>query len=89
MPTAFGYLSKLRIRYAIATSGVLESARPSLELLQVDPKVPIVTRDQVRHAKPDPDLFLAAAERLGMSIHNSIAVGDSIWDLLAAGAPER
>ena len=84
-----GYLSKLRIRYAIATGGVLERARPSLELLQVDPKVPIVTRDQVRHAKPDPDLFLAAADRLGMSIHNSIVVGDSIWDLLAAGAPER
>jgi len=38
----------------------------------------------VRHAKPDPDLFLAAAERLGVSIHNSIVVGDSVWDLLAA-----
>jgi phosphoglycolate phosphatase-like HAD superfamily hydrolase len=38
----------------------------------------------VRHAKPDPDLFLAAAERLGVSIHDSIVVGDSVWDLLAA-----
>jgi phosphoglycolate phosphatase-like HAD superfamily hydrolase len=46
--------------------------------------VPIVTRDQVRHAKPDPDLFLAAAERLGVEIESAIVVGDSIWDLLAA-----
>lgn len=78
------YLSKLRIPYAIATSGPIESARPSLELLQVDSTVPIITRDQVRHAKPDPDLFLAAAEKLGVSIHDSTVVGDSIWDLLAA-----
>ena len=38
----------------------------------------------VRYAKPDPDLFLAAAERLGVPIHNCVVVGDSIWDLLAA-----
>jgi len=44
----------------------------------------VITRDQVRHAKPDPDLFLAAAQRLGVSIHDSIVVGDSVWDLLAA-----
>jgi phosphoglycolate phosphatase-like HAD superfamily hydrolase len=43
-----------------------------------------VTRDEVERAKPDPDLFLAASERLGVDISNSIVVGDSIWDLLAA-----
>ena len=43
-----------------------------------------VPRDQVRHAKPDPDLFLAAAERLGVRIDAALVVGDSIWDLLAA-----
>jgi phosphoglycolate phosphatase-like HAD superfamily hydrolase len=46
--------------------------------------VPVITRDQVQYAKPDPDLFLAAAERLGVPISTSIVVGDSIWDLLAA-----
>ena len=46
--------------------------------------VPVVTRDQVAHAKPDPDLFLAAAERLGADIEESVVVGDSVWDLLAA-----
>ena len=46
--------------------------------------MPVVTRDQVAHAKPDPDLFLAAAERLGRPLHDAIVVGDSVWDLLAA-----
>jgi len=44
----------------------------------------VVTRDQVKYAKPDPDLFLAAAERLGADIHTALVVGDSIWDMLAA-----
>jgi phosphoglycolate phosphatase-like HAD superfamily hydrolase len=46
--------------------------------------VPVITRDQVPHAKPDPDLFLAAADRLSVPISASIVVGDSVWDLLAA-----
>jgi len=77
-------LSKAKVPYAIATSGMLEGARPSLEALKIDARIPVITRDQVRHAKPDPDLFLAAAARLGVSIQNSVVVGDSVWDLLAA-----
>ena len=46
--------------------------------------VTVITRDQVRYAKPDPDLFVAAAEGLGVSIESSVVVGDSVWDLLAA-----
>lgn len=78
------YLSKAGVPYAIATSGRAESAQPVLRLLSVAPGVPVITRDEVRYAKPDPDLFLRAAERLGISIHDSIVVGDSVWDLLAA-----
>jgi phosphoglycolate phosphatase-like HAD superfamily hydrolase len=48
------------------------------------PDVPVITRDQVERAKPDPDLFLAAAERLKVEISASVVVGDSVWDLLAA-----
>jgi phosphoglycolate phosphatase-like HAD superfamily hydrolase len=44
----------------------------------------MVTRDLVRWAKPDPDLFLAAADMLGVDIRSAMVVGDSIWDLLAA-----
>jgi HAD superfamily hydrolase (TIGR01509 family) len=78
------YLSVAKVPFAIATSGLIDSARPVLNLLSLNSSIPIVTRDQVKHAKPDPDLFLAAAQRLGVSIHNSIVVGDSVWDLLAA-----
>ena len=49
----------------------------------------MITRDLVRYAKPDPDLFLAAADRLGVLIHNSVVVGDSVWDLLAAQRARR
>ena len=72
------------VPHAIATSGRLETARLSLELLGVSPNLPVVTRDQVRYAKPDPDLFLAAADRLNVPIERCVVVGDSIWDLLAA-----
>lgn len=77
-------LTEAGVPWAIATSGRRESALATIRVLDIDPAVPIVTRDQVSHAKPDPDLFLAAAERLGMPITSSIVVGDSVWDLLAA-----
>lgn len=78
------YLSEAGVPWAIATSGWMESAKPALEMLGVPASVPIVTRDQVRYAKPDPDLFIAAARKLGVQVNTSFVVGDSVWDLLAA-----
>jgi HAD superfamily hydrolase (TIGR01509 family) len=79
------WLSDNEIPWAIATSGRMETAMVNLTALGVDPqRTPVVTRDQVKYAKPDPDLFLAAAGRLGAAIETSIVVGDSIWDMLAA-----
>lgn len=79
------FLSEQQIPWAIATSGRMETAAHNLEALGVDPtQVPVVTRDQVRHAKPDPDLFVTAAGRLGFDIHHALVVGDSVWDMLAA-----
>jgi HAD superfamily hydrolase (TIGR01509 family) len=80
-----GFLSAAKIPWAIATSGRMETARVNLVALGVDPdKDAVVTRDQVKYAKPDPDLFLAAAARLNAPIERAIVVGDSIWDMLAA-----
>jgi HAD superfamily hydrolase (TIGR01549 family) len=78
------FLTKAGIPWAIATSGKMESAQHALRLLELSSDIPVVTRDQVQRAKPDPDLFLAAAERLKVDIHESFVVGDSVWDLLAA-----
>ena len=78
-------LTDARIPWAIATSSRMETARPTLELIGVSPdRDPVVTRDEVRHAKPDPDLFVAAAARVGVEIEKSTVVGDSVWDMLAA-----
>jgi HAD superfamily hydrolase (TIGR01509 family) len=78
------YLTKSRLPWAVATSGALASARPLLDLIDLPDGVPVISRDDVEHAKPNPDLWLAAAARLGVPAGQSIAVGDSVWDLLAA-----
>ena len=79
------YLSEAGVPWAIATSGRMESAGPALKILGVDlGKIIVITRDQVQYAKPNPDLFLAAAKQLGVEIGASVVVGDSVWDLLAA-----
>lgn len=77
-------LTHRNVPWAIATSGRGRSARPALAMLGLAEDTPMVTRDEVRWAKPDPDLFLAAADRLGVSPTSAMVVGDSIWDLLAA-----
>jgi HAD superfamily hydrolase (TIGR01549 family) len=77
-------LTRLGVPWAIATSSSEATARTSLTLLNVPPDVPVITRDRVRYAKPNPDLFLAAAEALGRPIGESFVVGDSVWDQLAA-----
>jgi len=72
------------VRWAIATSGNVRTAQPMVDMLNVPKGTIVITRDDVERAKPDPDLFLAAAERLGVPIEESMVVGDSVWDLLAA-----
>ena len=72
------------VPFAIATSGANEVASAGLALLALPEGTPVVTRDMVARAKPDPDLFLAAAEMLHADPARSFVVGDSIWDLLAA-----
>jgi HAD superfamily hydrolase (TIGR01549 family) len=87
LPGARELLSTLTehgVPWAIATSGVERYAALARDMLELPPDTTFITRDQVRYAKPDPDLFLTAAERLGVDIHDSIVVGDSVWDLLAA-----
>lgn len=88
LPGAQDLLAELtgaNIPWAIATSGRMETARPVLETLGIDfSRTPVITRDQVKFAKPEPDLFLAAAEKLGVRDDTASVVGDSVWDMLAA-----
>lgn len=78
------HLSAIKVRWAIATTGNKKQTMRLLKPLQIPKQVPIVTGDDVNNTKPSPDAFAMAAERLGVSIEDSIVVGDSVWDLLAA-----
>jgi HAD superfamily hydrolase (TIGR01509 family) len=78
------YLTEKKVKWAIATSGYAATARSALNLLGLPEDTTMITRDRVRHAKPDPDLFLAAAAELGVKPRHAMVVGDSVWDLLAA-----
>ena len=78
------HLHERQVPFAIATSGARHTAGSALALLGLPDDVPVVTRDLVERAKPDPHLFLAAARRLGVDPAHCFVVGDSVWDLLAA-----
>lgn len=79
-----GELSARGVPWAIATSGYARTARLALGMLGLPEDTPMVTRDQVRRAKPDPDLFLAGAALVRVDPLHAMVVGDSVWDLLAA-----
>jgi HAD superfamily hydrolase (TIGR01509 family) len=87
LPGAVELLATLRragVHYAIATSGRRPEIDRSLEVLGVPADTVVVDRGDVRRAKPEPDLFLVAQERLGVAIADCYVVGDAVWDLLAA-----
>lgn len=87
LPGANELLAQLRaldVPFAIASSGRASKVERSIKALNVPAGTPIITRDDVRHAKPDPDLFLAAARKLSLEPQKCFVVGDSVWDILAA-----
>ena len=87
LPGAVELLRALRdggIVHGIATSGRRPEIDGSLEALGVPPGMVVVERGDVLRAKPEPDLFLACSERLGVPRSECYVVGDAVWDLLAA-----
>jgi HAD superfamily hydrolase (TIGR01493 family) len=77
-------LSRCKISWAIATGGDKDTVRRMMRGLPVRAGIPVITADHVDQAKPEPDVFLAAARQLGMALGDCIIVGDSVWDLLGA-----
>ena len=78
------YLRDEKIRHGIATSGRRADAKRSLDALELPEGTVVVDRNDVARAKPEPDLFLACQERLGVKPEECYVVGDAVWDLLAA-----
>ena len=74
------HLHERQVPFAIATSGARHTAGSALALLGLPDDVPVVTRDLVERAKPDPHLFLAAARRLSGSTRRTAS-----WWATASG----
>jgi HAD superfamily hydrolase (TIGR01509 family) len=87
LPGAAGLLGRLRslhIPHGIATSGRRPEIDASLTAIGVTDDTVVVARGDVARAKPEPDLFLTCAERIGVEPEQCYVVGDAVWDLLAA-----
>jgi HAD superfamily hydrolase (TIGR01509 family) len=87
LPGAVDLLRFLRaapVRFGIATSGRRPEINASLEVLGLGLETVVVERGDVARAKPEPDLFLACQNRLGVRADECYVVGDAVWDLLAA-----
>ena len=87
LPGATSLLAELRghgVQHGIATSGRRPEIDASLEALGVGDETVVIERGDVLRAKPEPDLFLACAERLEVPAEECYVVGDAVWDLLAA-----
>jgi HAD superfamily hydrolase (TIGR01509 family) len=79
-------LDRRAVPWAIATSSRPDQVQASIDALRL-PRPPTVTDgSHVRHAKPAPDLLLAAAEQAAMEPATTWYVGDSRWDMIAAVA---
>jgi HAD superfamily hydrolase (TIGR01509 family) len=78
------FLRQSDISFGIATSGRRPLINPSLTALGLGPETIVVERGEVARAKPEPDLFLACQQRLGVEAKDCYVVGDAVWDLLAA-----
>src|SRR5213593_3728808 len=78
------FLRLAKIPFGIATSGQRPEINASLEALGIGKDTVVVDRGDVARAKPEPDLFLACRQRLGVGVEDCFVVGDAVWDLLAA-----
>jgi len=80
-------LSRSGMKLAVATSATRRSAERSLGRSGLVTYFPVVvTRDDVARGKPHPDLFVLAAERLGVQPEDCLAVEDSLHGIRAAHA---
>jgi phosphoglycolate phosphatase len=72
--------------WAIATSSRKDQVTSSVAALGLATEPTIVDASHVKHAKPEPDLLLRAAEELDVDPAACWYVGDSTWDMVSAVA---
>jgi HAD superfamily hydrolase (TIGR01509 family) len=80
-------LRQMKLHLAVATSSVSASALPFLArhglsaFLEV-----VVTGEEVEHGKPHPDIYLRAAEKLGVTADACLVIEDALSGIAAAKA---
>jgi HAD superfamily hydrolase (TIGR01509 family) len=80
-------LRQMKLHLAVATSSVSASARPFLDRHQLTGFFEvIVTGEEVEHGKPAPDIYLFAAEHLGIPSDSCLVVEDALPGAAAAKA---
>jgi HAD superfamily hydrolase (TIGR01509 family) len=80
-------LHKMKLQLAVATSSVSASARPFLERTGIrDFFRVIVTGDEVERGKPDPEIYLRTARRLGVPPAACLVIEDALAGVAAAKA---
>ena len=80
-------LRDMKVRLAIATSSVSASARPFLDRHGLTPFFDgIVTGDEIERGKPDPDIYLRAAKKLGIGADACLVIEDALSGIAAGKA---
>jgi len=80
-------LRQMKLHLAVATSSVSASARPFLDRHQLTGFFEvIVTGEEVERGKPAPDIYLCAAEQLGIPADACLVVEDALSGVAAAKA---
>ena len=88
MPGIAEVIGALAVPYCIATSSSPRRARRSLEIVAFPrlEETPLFTASMVEHGKPAPDLFLYAAEKMGVKPADCLVIEDSLNGIRAAHA---
>lgn len=89
-PSAKRVLKELRqmnLRLAVATSSVSASVRPFLNRHNLTSSFDvIVTGDEIERGKPQPDIYLRAAEKLSLAADACLVIEDALSGIAAAKA---
>jgi mannitol-1-/sugar-/sorbitol-6-/2-deoxyglucose-6-phosphatase len=80
-------LRKMKLRLAVATSSLSASARPFLDRHELTWFFDvIVTGDEIERGKPHPDIYLCAAEKLGVPANVCLVIEDALSGIAAGKA---
>lgn len=88
-PDAANILASLHergIKIALATSAGKDEVKHYLGYIHADENVDVITtKADVKNSKPAPDVFAVALKKLGLDANEVVAVGDTPYDISAAG----